>query len=86
MNDNRFQHSLPLVPPEDEDHLAMTCVTEAFAEAILGGLDSACFARAAIVVALQEFVDSHGEEFVARFASNLPERIRQGEFTVSVRH
>jgi len=71
---------------EDERRAALAYVTEAFAEAILAGIESESFAHAALFAALQELVETYGEEAVAAFAGRLPERIRAGEFTVAMKH
>jgi Mg/Co/Ni transporter MgtE len=68
--------------PSDERRAALAYVTEAFAEAILDGIEADCFAQAALFAALQELVESYGEDSVAGFAERLPERIRHGEFSV----
>jgi hypothetical protein len=66
----------------DERRAALDYVTEAMAEALLDGVESDCFAQAALFTALAELVESYGEESVAGFAERLPERIRQGEFSI----
>lgn len=71
---------------DDERRAALAYVTEAFAEAILAGIESESFAHAALFAALQELVETYGEEAVAQFAGRLPDRIRGGEFTVAVKH
>ena len=79
----------PYVDPigaEDERRAALAFVTEAFAEAILAGIESESFAHAALFAALQELVETYGEEAVACFAGRLPERIAAGEFTVAMKH
>jgi hypothetical protein len=75
-----------LASAEDERRAALSFVTEAFAEAILAGIESESFAHAALFAALQELVETYGEEAVAAFAGRLPERIMTGEFTVAVKH
>ena len=70
----------------DERRAALGFVTEAFAEAILAGIEGPCFAHAALFTAFQELVSLFGEEAVARFADGLPDRVRQGEFSVVSRH
>jgi hypothetical protein len=70
----------------DERRAALGYVTEAFAEAILAGLESDSFAHAAMFAAFQELVGVYGEEAVARFAERLPERIRHGEFSIASKH
>ncbi|MBB4197125.1 hypothetical protein CCR94_13895 [Rhodoblastus sphagnicola] len=71
---------------EDERRAALAYVTEALAEAILAGIESESFAHAALFAALQELVETYGEEAVATFAGRLPDRIAAGEFTIAVRH
>lgn len=74
-------------PAAAEDRrVALGFVTEAFAEAILAGLESDSFAHAALFAAFQELVSIYGEEAVAHFAEGLGDRIRQGEFTIAQRH
>ena len=68
----------------EEKRAALAYVTEAFAEAIMDGIEADCFAQAALFAAFQELTDTYGEEATAVFAEKLPERIRQGEFTVRV--
>jgi predicted YcjX-like family ATPase len=70
---------------KDQKKAALRLMLDAFAEADLDGIDLDCMAQAALFAALQEFVATYGEDPVARFAERLPERIRNGEFTV-VRH
>lgn len=70
----------------DQHSAALAYVTEAFAEAILAGIESDSFAQAALAAALRELVATHGEEAVASFAEALPARLRAGEFTLTARH
>jgi hypothetical protein len=70
----------------EEHRAALAYVTEAFAEAILAGIESDFFAQAALSAALRELVATHGEEAVAVFAEALPARLRAGEFTLTARH
>ncbi len=64
---------------------ALDYVTEAFAEAVLDGVDVETFAEAAISTALRELVAAHGEERVAGLLQQFPERVRAGEFSTCVR-
>ena len=64
---------------------ALDYVSEAFAEAVLDGVEVEAFAEAAIATALRELVAAHGEENVARIAQSLPERLRAGEFSCRIR-
>jgi hypothetical protein len=70
----------------EQHRAALAYVTEAFAEAILAGIESDSFAQAALSAALRELVATFGEEPVATFAEALPGRIRDGEFTFAARH
>lgn len=74
-------------PLKLEDRRAALCyVHEAFAEAIMAGIDTESFADAAIAAGLQELVACYGEEAVAHFAAELAERVRRGEFTIGAKH
>jgi hypothetical protein len=70
----------------EDRQVALAFVTEAFAEAILAGVEGECFAHAAMFAALQELVASYGEEPVVAFAERLPARVRSGEFSAAMRH
>ena len=70
----------------DQHSAALAYVTEAFAEAILAGIESDSFAQAALSAALRELVATYGEDAVASFAEALPARLRAGEFTLTARH
>ena len=81
----KFPHPFAELSIAEEKRAALAFVTEAFAEAILDGIDGDCFAQAALFTAFQELVESYGEEAAAVFAERLPERIRLGEFSVGVK-
>ncbi|MGA8171239.1 MAG: hypothetical protein WB816_10500 [Methylocystis sp.] len=70
----------------EQHRAALVYVTEAFAEAILAGIESDNFAHAALAAALRELVATHGEESVAGFAERLPSRLREGEFSTKAKH
>lgn len=81
--------TLPLMDPTlkaEDRRAALSYVHEAFAEAILAGIDTESFADAAIAAGLQELVACYGEEQVAHFAAELADRIRRGEFTIGAKH
>jgi hypothetical protein len=83
--------ALPNAAPDEnfgsEDRqVALSFVTEAFAEAILAGVEGEVFAHVAVFAALQELVATYGEEPVAAFAERLPARVRSGEFSAASRH
>jgi hypothetical protein len=70
----------------EERQAALAFVTEAFAEAILAGIESDSFAHAALFAALRELVARYGEDSVANFAEGLPARLRAGEFSCGAKH
>jgi hypothetical protein len=70
----------------DQRQAALTFVAEAFAEAMLAGIESDSFAHAALSAALHELVSTFGEEEVALFVERLPKRLRNGEFSTGARH
>jgi len=69
----------------DSRDAALDYVSEAFAEAVLDGVEVEAVAEAAIATALRELVAAHGEESVARIAQTYPDRVRGGEFTARLR-
>ncbi|MDE2578695.1 MAG: hypothetical protein KGL46_07830 [Hyphomicrobiales bacterium] len=82
---NANAHPLETLTSEDR-RAALLFVNEAFAEAIIAGIDADSFADAAITAGLQELVAAYGEDQVAAFVARLPDRVRRGEFTFGSRH
>lgn len=70
------------LPTQEEKQVALRYILEAWEEAVYDGLDPDCIATAAIFAALSDMIASYGEEPVAVMCERLPERIRNGEFTV----
>jgi len=70
------------LPGQDEKQAALRFILDAWEEAIYEGLDPDCIATAAIFAALSDMIGTYGEEPVAVLCERLPERIRNGEFTV----
>lgn len=81
-----FESSNEDLSAAEERRAALNYVTEAFAEAVRDGIESDFFAQAALFTALRELVATYGEEAVAQYAEQFPERIRNGSFTTAVRH
>lgn len=77
--------SLDELSAADARRAALGYVSEAFAEALLDGIDVDLFAEAALCAAFRELVAMHGEEKAAALAERLSERVRQGEFSGSAR-
>jgi len=70
----------------EERRAAYAYVSEAIAEGRLDGIDGDCLAHAALFAALVELVAGHGEEAVAKFAENLPQRLLDGEYSIYEKH
>ena len=70
-------------PAQEEKQAALRYILDAWEEAVYDGLDPDCIATAAIFAALSDMIATYGEEPVATMCERLPERIRNGEFTVS---
>lgn len=66
----------------EQKQAALRLMLDAFAEGDLDGIHPDCMAQAALFASLKEFVSAYGEEPVARFVENLPNRVRNGEFTL----
>ena len=81
-----FEHASDDLSASEERRAALNYVTEAFAEAVRDGIESDCFAQAALFTAFRELVATYGEEAVAQYAERLPERLRNGSFTTASRH
>lgn len=64
---------------------ALDYVSEAFAEAVLDGVEVEAIAEAAISTALRELVAAHGEDCIAEIVRSWPERVCAGEFSSRLR-
>ncbi len=65
---------------------ALGSVTDAFAEALMSGIDGDAFAHASIHAAVLHLVHEFGEAQVAEVMARLPERILNGEFSLPTRN
>lgn len=79
-----LDQSLRELSAADARRAALSYVSEAFAEALLDGIDAESFADAALCAAFRELVAAYGEETAARLAERLPERVRHGEFSANL--
>lgn len=70
------------VPDHEQKRIALGYLQEAWAEALLDGIDSDCLAQACLFTALAELVTTYGESAAATFAEGLAARIRNGEFSL----
>ena len=78
-----FAARTPLADQEQK-HVALGYLQEAWAEARLDGVDDDCMAQACLFAALAEFVSTYGEDAAAVFAETLPKRVRNGEYTLDI--
>ncbi len=76
------EQALEELDAADARRAALTYVCEAFAEAVLDGIDVDAFAEAALCAAFRELVANHGEDQASTLAERFAERIRRGEFSL----
>jgi hypothetical protein len=76
-----FGLSLEDLNASDARRAALSYVSEAFAEALLDGIDANAFAEAALCAAMRELVAAYGEAHAAGLAERLAERTLSGEFS-----
>jgi hypothetical protein len=70
----------------DQKRLALSYVTDAWTDGLIGGLDGDCLAQACLFTAFAELVATYGEEAAAQYAEGLSARIRRGEFSLHISH
>ncbi len=61
---------------------ALELILDAWDKALADGAEAEVIASVAIYAALADMVDRYGEDAVADFCATLPERARNGEFTL----
>ena len=79
------ESSLEELRAADARRAALVYVSEAFAEAVLDGIDVDAFAEAALGAVFRELIANYGEERATTLALGLAERIRSGEFSARQR-
>lgn len=67
---------------EEQKRMALERILDAWDAALADGIQPELLATTAIFAALTDMVDLYGEEDVAAMMADLPERIRNGEFTL----
>jgi hypothetical protein len=72
----------PRLSDDAQKNLALDLILTAWDEALGRGVSSEMLASTAMFAALADMVDIHGEAAVAQFCSELPDRIRAGEFSL----
>jgi hypothetical protein len=71
-----------LLADDTQKRMALSYLTEAWAEARLEGIDGDCLAQASLFTAFAELVTTYGEDAVAKFVEGLSTRVKNGEFSV----
>ncbi len=72
------------LPDHEQKRAALSYLTEAWAEARHDGVDGDYLAHASLFAALAELVKTYGEDAVAKFVEGLADRVRTGEFSISL--
>lgn len=62
--------------------VALDLVLDAWDAALAKGVEPEVLASVAIYAALVDMIDRFGQDAVAEFCATLPERVRNGEFTL----
>lgn len=75
---------MPPTEPDDPEKKAraLELMLDAWDGALADGIDPEVIASVAIYAAMADMVDRYGEQAVADFCATLPERVRNGEFTL----
>jgi hypothetical protein len=72
------------IPDHEQKKVALSYLSEAWAETRLDGIDGDCMAQACLFTALCELVSTYGEDATARYAEGFADRIRNGEFSIDL--
>jgi hypothetical protein len=72
------------IPDHEQKKVALSYLSEAWAEAHLDGIDGDCMAQACLFAAISELVSTYGEDATARYAEGFADRIRNGEFSIDL--
>ncbi len=67
---------------DDQKARALDLMLDAWDKALGEGIEPEVLASVAIYAALVDMIDQFGPENVADFCATLPERVRNGEFTL----
>jgi hypothetical protein len=71
------------LPEDEQKRLALKMVLEVWEDALAQGISAEMVASSAIFAALTDMIENYGEQSVAEMVAEWPERIREGEFTLS---
>jgi hypothetical protein len=83
-SENQTNSGREPVPDQEQKKVALSYLHEAWAEALLDGVEDDCMAQACLFAAFAELVSTYGEDAAARYAEGLSSRIHNGEFSVDL--
>ena len=72
------------IPDHEQKRVALTYLSEAWAEARHDGVDDDCMAQACLFAAFAELVSTYGEDAAADYAETLAKKVRNGEYSLDV--
>lgn len=67
----------------EKKRAALDLVLDAWCTGLDNGIDGEILAHAALFAALSDMIEIYGEDAVSNLAARLPQRIHDGEFTLS---
>ena len=73
----------PFLPEDEQKRLALRMILETWEDALAQGVAPEMVASSAIFAALTDMIEHYGAETVAEMVAEWPDRIREGEFTLS---
>jgi hypothetical protein len=76
-------HLTSLSEPEEQKHVALRYLLDAWEEALHDGIEPEMLANAALFAALTDLIATYGEDAVAEMTQGLSRRIHHGEFTLN---
>lgn len=80
-----YQLNNSVTPPSDHDdqrHVALEYIAQAWQDARDQGLENEAIAHAALFASLASLISNFGEDSVADMLDRLPQRVRVGEFSL----
>ena len=80
--DQAHQVKTITIQEDDERFVALGYIDSAWAEALEDGVEPDAIAHAALFMALADLVAAHGEESVAQMMTEIPDKIRSGEYSM----
>ena len=72
-----------ILQEDEQKQLALRIILEAWEDALAQRVSAEMVASSAIFAALTDMIEHYGEESVAEMVAEWPDRIRDGEFTLS---